>query len=163
MTERPFIRMRRRLGEPIAAPIWPNGFAPMDFTKPAEFHALLQLAYADGGGSVPAFEAWWRQLSGDSEYDPALCFLVCDDAGEFAAAAQCWTSAFVKDFAVHPRYRRRGCGRALLLHIFRVFQERGAQAVDLKVERDNPSGAAFFMKAWGWRGSRTECTTCRRH
>jgi ribosomal protein S18 acetylase RimI-like enzyme len=136
-------RMRRLLGETIAAPIWPDGLRLKDFTPAcaSDAHALMELAYAKGGGSVPAFEAWWRTLSQDCEYDPSLCFSLYDEQGRLVAFAQCWTGAFVKDLVVHPGFRRRGVGRALLLHIFGVFQKRGAAAVDLKVQRDNPSGA----------------------
>jgi ribosomal protein S18 acetylase RimI-like enzyme len=138
--------MRRALYEPLAAPIWPDGAHLKNFTPglAGDAHALLQLAYADGGGSVPAFEEWWTRLSGDGEYDPSLCFLACDADGNLAGFAQCWTLGFVKDFVVHPRHRRRGIGRVLLLHVFHVFQARGTQAVDLKVQADNPGALRFY-------------------
>ena len=141
--------MRRGLNESVEAPIWPVGVYLIAFTESyaSEVHALLELAYADSGGAVPSFEEWWPSLSQDSEYDPNLCFLVCDREGHLVGFAQCWSTAFVKDSVVHPRYRRRGIGRALLLHIFRVFQERGAEAVDLKVQTGNPSGAAQFYQS----------------
>jgi ribosomal protein S18 acetylase RimI-like enzyme len=50
---------------------------------------------------------------------------------------------------VHPRYRRRGIGRALLLHIFSVFQRRGFPAVDLKVLINNRSGAVQLYESLG--------------
>jgi ribosomal protein S18 acetylase RimI-like enzyme len=143
--------MRRPLGEAVAAPIWPDGLDLKDFTQDAarDAHALLELAYANGGGSVPAFQAWWRALSQDSEYDPDLCFPVYEEEEKLVGFAQCWTSAFVKDLVVHPDFCKRGIGRALLLHIFQVFQRRGARAVDLKVQPDNPSGAAQFYANLG--------------
>ena len=142
--------MRRLLGETIAAPIWSDGLHLKDFTPACarDIHALLELAYAKGGGSVPSFEAWWRALSQDSEYDPALCFPVYQEE-KLVGFAQCWTSAFVKDLVVHPDFRKRGIGRALLLHIFQVFQRWGARAVDLKVQPDNPSGAVRFYTSLG--------------
>jgi ribosomal protein S18 acetylase RimI-like enzyme len=151
MANLPYLRMRRRLGEVPEIPNWPRGlhaeaFAP---SRAAEAHALLALAYADGGGSVPSFEMWWSSLSQDPEYDAGLCFPVSDAEGRLVGFAQCWTTGFVKDFAVHPQHRRRGIGRALLLHIFSVFRERGAQAVDLKVRTDNPSGAVPFYEKLG--------------
>jgi ribosomal protein S18 acetylase RimI-like enzyme len=112
-------------------------------------HALLELAYADSEGSVSSFEEWWPSLAQDSEYDPTLCFLACDRAGSLVGFAQCWTTAFVKDLVVHPRYRRRGIGRALLLHIFSVFQRRGFPAVDLKVLINNRSGAVQLYESLG--------------
>jgi ribosomal protein S18 acetylase RimI-like enzyme len=149
--EVPHVRMSRPLGEPIETPNWPDGVYLEAFTAKhsADAHALLELTYTGGGGSVPPFDEWWSLLSRDSEYDPQLCFLARDDHGHLVAFAQCWNSAFVKDFVVHPRYQRRGIGRALLLHVFRIFQERHAQSVDLKVHIDSPSGAVQFYEGLG--------------
>jgi ribosomal protein S18 acetylase RimI-like enzyme len=149
--EVPYVLLRRDLGESVAEPVWPADINLTSFaeSRAADAHALLELAYADGGGSVPSFGEWWSRLSGDDEYDPALCFLLCDSDGSVVGFAQCWTTPFIKDFVVHPRHRRRGLGRALLLHIFRAFQDRGATAVDLKVHTDNPSGAVPLYESLG--------------
>ena len=143
--------MRRDLRAPIAAPHWPPGVTPALFssTRAAQVHALLELAYAKGGGGVAPFSQWWAALSTDSEYDPALCFLAQAGGNQIIGVAQCWTSAFVKDMAVHPDWRRQGVGRALLLQAFHVLRDRGANAVDLKVETDNPSGAIRFYEGLG--------------
>jgi ribosomal protein S18 acetylase RimI-like enzyme len=145
------VRMRQRLGETLEQPTWPGGVHLREFTENCawEAHALLTLAYANGGGSVPSFEKWWCSLSEDKEYDSNLCFPAYNEDGYLVGFAQCWRSAFVKDIVVHPRFRRRGVGRALLLHIFRVFQERGARTVDLKVEINNPSGAISLYESLG--------------
>lgn len=144
-------RMRRDLSEIVEAPVWPGDLCLQKFSEEhaAASHALLELSYAEGGGSVPDFAQWWSALSEDDEYDPDLCFLLCDRDGSAAAFAQCWTSDYIKDFVVHPRHRRRRVGRALLLHIFRAFRARGAEAVDLKVHIDNPSGAVQFYESLG--------------
>ena len=78
MNENAF-RLRRDLDAAMEAPAWPAGFScrtllPEDAP---EVHRLLQLAYTEGRG-VPDYAAWWASLSGDSEFDPALCFLVFD-------------------------------------------------------------------------------------
>jgi ribosomal protein S18 acetylase RimI-like enzyme len=108
-------------------------------------------AYARGGGYVEPFAIWWPSLIGDAEYDPALCFVAADEAGEIVGVAQCWTSAFVKDLAVAPTARRQGLGAALLCQAFHVFRERGAAHLDLKVEADNPTGALRLYRALGFR------------
>ena len=125
--------MRRSLTGPLEAAVWPDGTRLKPFSEGCarDCHALLELAYRDGGGSVPAFGAWWTSLSQDGEFDPALCF--------------------VKDLGVHPGHRRRGIGRALLTHIFQVFRLRGIEAVSLKVEASNPSGAVQFYQNLGMR------------
>jgi ribosomal protein S18 acetylase RimI-like enzyme len=144
--EPPYFQMRRHLGEPLMVPIWPKDVHLKNFTPglAGDAHALLELAYADGGGSVASFAAWWSALSGDSEYDPGLCFAAYDANGKLVGFAQCWKESFVKDFVVHPHHRRRGIGRALLWHIFQVFQARGAQTVDLKVHTANMAGIRLY-------------------
>ncbi|HZH26983.1 MAG TPA: N-acetyltransferase [Azospirillaceae bacterium] len=146
--------MRRVLdGSPIPAPEWPAGIRPVAFDPaihPMPAHRLLVQAYAKGGGSVGAFDNWWNALRTDDEYDPNLCFVaVAETDRAVVGFAQCWSSAFVKDIAVSPRFRRQGMGRALLLEVFRAFRGRGAGSVDLKVEANNPSGAVRFYQAMG--------------
>jgi ribosomal protein S18 acetylase RimI-like enzyme len=144
-------RLRRDLTEEIADPAWPAGFHLRAFSAedaPAAHH-LMQTAYAQGGGSVGAFEAWWPGLRDDAEFDASLCFLAIDGAGEIAGVAQCWTSGFIKDLVVHPRARRRGLAEALMLTAFQAFRRRGASHVDLKVETDNPTGAVRLYRRLG--------------
>lgn len=147
MTESPgVLRLRRALDDDVEAPILPSRvrFCAFDSSQAKHVHTLLDLAYANGEGSVSAFADWWEALSGDAEYDPALCILACDGDGRLVGVAQCWTSAFVKDLAVHPQWRRCGVGRALLLQVFATFRRRGAPAVDLKVRVDNADALAFY-------------------
>lgn len=144
----PALRMRRLLIAPVPSPDWPEGAQLLTFAPEyaASVHALLAAAYANGGGSVPPFSVWWTALSHDTEFDAALCFVAQDETGRMIGVAQCWSSAFVKDLAIHPDWRRRGLGRALLLHAFHVFRERGAGAVDLKVEAGNAAAMALYER-----------------
>ena len=138
--------MTRDLDAPIPAPVWPDE-TTVRALKPGDeghLHALLTQAYATGGSSIPAFGTWRRELFEDEEFDAALCFLAVDDGGRLLGAAQCWTSAFVKDLAVRADQRRKGIGRALLLTAFQAFAERGEPAVDLKVHDDNAPALAFY-------------------
>jgi ribosomal protein S18 acetylase RimI-like enzyme len=96
---------------------------------------------------VEPFAIWWPSLRGDSEYDPALCFVAANGQDDILGVAQCWTSAFVKDLAVVPAARRHGLGSALLCHAFRIFRDRGAAFLDLKVDADNPSGALRLYRS----------------
>jgi ribosomal protein S18 acetylase RimI-like enzyme len=150
MTERLVLRMRRSLAEPVPETVWPAGIGLIPF-KPdlhaGQVHALLVEAYARGGGYVEPFAIWWPNLRDDPEYDPTLCFIAADEQGEILGVAQCWTSAFIKDLAVAPAMRRQGLGSALLCHTLRVFSERGAFFVDLKVDTGNPSGALRLYRS----------------
>jgi ribosomal protein S18 acetylase RimI-like enzyme len=144
-------RLRRDLTDTVSDPIWPAGFSARTFTAEDApgVHRLMQIAYAKGGGSVGAFDAWWPGVRDDGEFDAGLCFLAIDGAGAIVGAAQCWTSAYVKDLVVHPDARRRGLAEALLLTAFQAFRRRGATHVDLKVELDNPTGAVRLYRRLG--------------
>lgn len=146
-------RLRRDLASAVADPVWPAGVSLRIFTAedaPA-VHRLMQVAYANGGGRVGAFDQWWPAVRDDGEFDASLCFLAVDGRGEILGAAQCWTSALIKDLVVHPDARRRGIAEALLLTAFGAFRRRGATGVDLKVELDNPSGAVRLYRRLGMR------------
>lgn len=146
------LHLRRTFGvSPEEAP-WPKGTRLKSFdpvSDPMAIHRLLAAAYSDGGGCVSGFSEWWKALSTDEEFDPTLVFVAVDPAGRIVGVAQCWTSAFVKDLAVAAEWRRRGLAAALLTYAFKVFFERGARAVNLKVEVNNPSGAVRLYQALG--------------
>jgi ribosomal protein S18 acetylase RimI-like enzyme len=145
--------MRRSLTEPLPKPVWPEGIRLVPFEPERhapEIHALLVAAYAKGGGYVEPFNIWWPSLKGDSEYDPAFCFIAADEQDRVVGVAQCWTSAFIKDLAVQPDRRGQGLGSALILEALQAFQQCGATHVDLKVNADNPSGALRLYRSHGF-------------
>ncbi|WP_150769478.1 GNAT family N-acetyltransferase [Pseudomonas fluorescens] len=130
--------MRRDLAEAVPAVRWPTGIQLTRY-RPGlaeAVHHLMALGHRDGGGRVPVLVQWQRQFETDPEYDPDLC-LIALDADGVVAVCQCWTSAYIKNLVVHPRARRQGLGRALLLQAFEVFQQRREGFVDLKVLEDN--------------------------
>jgi ribosomal protein S18 acetylase RimI-like enzyme len=130
--------MRRDLGKDAPDAPWPQDIELRTYSveMAADVHHLMQLGYREGGGRVPALDAWQRQFETDPEYDPSLC-LIARDAEGVVGVAQCWTSAYIKNLVVHPRMQGRGLGRALLLNAFKVFQQRREGFVDLKVLEDN--------------------------
>jgi ribosomal protein S18 acetylase RimI-like enzyme len=48
--------------------------------------------------------------------------------------------------AVTPRFRGRGCGRALVDHVERLLLERGCPKVNLQVRATNREAAAFYRR-----------------
>lgn len=142
------IRLRKRLGGHGPAPEIPAGFRLKRFTSEdaSALHALLVEAFDDEN---PDFVAWWRNLSGDAEYDPELIFLAVDGQGRLAAAAQCWTSGFVKDLATACFARGLGLGQALMLTVFAAFERRGAAHVDLKTSVIENAAAVRLYRRLG--------------
>jgi ribosomal protein S18 acetylase RimI-like enzyme len=145
------LRMRAELVPAHRRPTWPPGVHVRTWRSrdAASVHALLVHGYRGGGGSVKPFDDWLAEITGDEEFDPALCFVAASDRG-LAGTALCWTSAFVKDLVVHESWRRRGLGEALLLSVFASFADRGADAVELKVESTN-LGARRLYERVGFR------------
>jgi ribosomal protein S18 acetylase RimI-like enzyme len=142
------IRLVRDLAIAVGDARWPEGVALVPFRAALapQAHALLQRAYATGGGSVPAeFDTWWAQTRHDSEFDANLCFVAAARA-EPVGFALCWTSAFIKDIVVDPAFQRQGIGEALLLTAFNAFARRGAKAVTLKAHVDNVDALRLYRR-----------------
>ena len=143
------LRMRRELSGATEAPQWPPGIVVRTLGQKPDrklvqaAHGVLEAGFWEGGGGAPIFRQWWKALRRDREFDPELVLLAIEGA-DVIGLAQCWTSAFVKDLAVHPRVRRRGIGRALMLAAFNAFAARGAAHVDLKVREDNTAAIALY-------------------
>ncbi len=133
-----FQLLRRDLTGSLPAPQWPAGTQLdhyRDELAPA-IHAVLRMTQHQRGGRVPNLDTWRQQFTRDAEFDPSLC-LVASNAKGILGVALCWTSAFIQHLVVHPCAQRQGLGRALLLHSFQVFKQRGEPWVDLKVLESN--------------------------
>jgi ribosomal protein S18 acetylase RimI-like enzyme len=140
--------MRRDLGKDAPDAPWPQDIELCTYSVElaVDVHHLMQLGYREGGGRVPALDAWQQQFETDPEYDSTLCF-IARDGEAVVGVAQCWTSAYIKNLVVHPRMQGRGLGRALLLHAFKVFQQRREGFVDLKVLEDNQRAQRLYESA----------------
>ncbi|MES0101887.1 GNAT family N-acetyltransferase [Mesorhizobium sp. M0019] len=141
------IRLRKIFDDTLLAPRWPEGFFMRGFeaADALALHTLLTAVFDDGADGP--FDEWWPRISGDAEFDPALCFLVIDGKGRLAGAALCWTRAFVKDLAVHPEARGKGIAEALMRHAFAVFHARGAAHVDLKTNTvENAAAVRLYQR-----------------
>ncbi|WP_150654726.1 GNAT family N-acetyltransferase [Pseudomonas fluorescens] len=140
--------MRRNLAEGVPAITWPQGIVLSNYRPDlAEaVHRLMELGYQQGGGRVPALDVWQQRFETDPEYDPSLCFIALDAEG-LVGVCQCWTSAYIKNLVVHPRAQGQGLGRALLLHAFKIFQQRREGFVDLKVLEDNLRAQRLYENA----------------
>ena len=138
-------------------PRWPEGVRVRTFRAEdaPDVKALLDLAYAaEPDYRPPPFQEWRRVMLGDPSFDPSVWFLAESDDG-LAGAALNWREGYVKDLVVHPGWRRRGLGEALMRHTFRTFQGRGAERLTLKTDDVNPTQAWRLYERLGMRTERT--------
>jgi ribosomal protein S18 acetylase RimI-like enzyme len=141
--------LTRDLTRPIAEPVWPDevSLVPFSATLAPKAHALMQAAYANGGGSVPPdFDSWWAATRHDPEFDAGLCFVAAAN-GEPIGFSLCWTPGFVKDLVVHPDWQGRGIGTALLRTALQAFASRGLRQAALKVQTDNIRARRLYAEA----------------
>lgn len=140
--------MRRNLAEAVPAITWPQGIDLVEYhpEQAEDVHRLMEQGYREGGGRVPALDVWQQRFETDPEYDPSLCFIALD-GDIIVGVCQCWTSAYIKNLVVHPQAQGLGLGRALLLHAFKMFQDRREGFVDLKVLEDNLRAQRLYESA----------------
>lgn len=53
-------------------------------------------------------------------------------------------SGYVDDLYVAPRFRRTGCGRALMQRLFDDSRDRGCRSLQVEVGRDNAAALALY-------------------
>ena len=140
--------LRRDLTGSLPAPQWPADTRLDHYHEelaPA-IHAVLHMTQEQGGGRVANLDTWQQQFVTDAEFDPTLC-LVASNGDGILGVAQCWTSALIKHLCIHPCAQGPGLGRALLLHSFQVFKQRGEPYVDLKVRESNLRARQLYESA----------------
>jgi mycothiol synthase len=155
---RHFYRMRIELDAEPAAPEWPEGLTvrsttPDDAQRVYEAH---QESFEDHWEHVRIpFHEWEHWLMREG-YDPSLWFLA-EDAGEIAGLSLCREQdgekgvGWVSVLGVREPWRRKGLGRALLLHSFHEFRQRGFYAAALGVDAESLTGANRLYESAGMR------------
>ena len=141
----------------IPAPAWPDGVEVRTFREEDahEVKDLLDLAYKEEFHHTPAvFENWRRFMLEDPMFDPEAWFLAVAE-GRIVAAALNWDEGYVKDLVVHPDWRGRGLGKALMLQTFGEFSRRGLPRVTLKTDSNNPTSAWRLYERVGMKTERT--------
>ncbi len=153
---RHFFRMEVDLTKEPPAPDWPEGISVRTY-RSDDTRAVYKAnadAFADHWDFVPlAFEMWEEMFLRSAEFDPKLWF-IAEDAGEIAGISLCRSerrpeTGHVNILGVRPGWRRRGLGRALLLHSFRELRDRGRLKADLGVDAENTTGAVQLYERAG--------------
>jgi GNAT superfamily N-acetyltransferase len=117
------------------------------------FHAALDESFRDHWEhhSTP-FEEWWERHSANPNRDLSLWFFI-RDGDEIVAVARNEANrnggGYVGALGVRRPWRGKGYAKALLLHTFREFYERGMSRVTLGVDASNPTGATHLYERVG--------------
>jgi GNAT superfamily N-acetyltransferase len=117
------------------------------------FHDALDEAFQDHWEhhSRP-FEEWWETHSKNPNLDLSVWFLI-RDGDEIAAVSRNEANrnggGYIGALGVRRQWRGKGYAKALLLHSFREFYERGMPRVTLGVDAENPTGATHLYERVG--------------
>jgi len=142
-------RMLIDLAEPTPDPSWPEAIEARTFELGDErvFYEMHQDAFRDSWEPIEEpYDEWAHWLLSPPAFVPDLWFLAHEN-GEPVGIAICHPHASVPDhgwiriLGVKRAWRRRGVGRALLLHAFAEFRSRGLVAAGLGVDAESLTGA----------------------
>lgn len=149
-------RMRIEFDGELEEPRPPEGVRIRSMTPDdiAVAHATHQETFEDMWGFFPTpLEEWQHWFLGD-DHDWSLFFLAEAD-GEAAGVALCRRKPTEPDIGavrivgVRRPWRRKGVGRALMLHAFHEFRRRGMRGASLGVDAESLTGAQRLYASVG--------------
>jgi mycothiol synthase len=151
-------RMAADLAAEPAVPEWPDGIAVRTFRAGDDDRGLYEVqeeTFADQFDHEPMDYEEWRHWTFGQAFDPDLVFLA-EEGGELAGIVIARPErsgdeslGWISVLGVRRPWRRRGLGRALLLHTFRELRARGKPRVALGVDGSNPTGAVGLYERAG--------------
>lgn len=142
-------RMRIDLNRPAVEPMWPQGVDVRTFLPGDEhvFHETQQETFRDSWEPIEeSFDEWAHWALEPRVLVPDLWFLAVEGT-EPAGIAICNRHpgapelGRVQVLGVRRPWRKRGVGRALLLHAFTAFRRRGLTGAILGVDAESLTGA----------------------
>jgi len=140
-TDESTVRMARDLAEAIPVPQLPQGFQIRIVKGVREAETIASLHRAAFGTDYMT-TAKRLAIMNTSDYDPTLDLVVVAPDGMLAAYCTCSLNPLVRagsadTVATHPRFRRLGLARALLLTALKLLKERGMKSVSLGTSGEN--------------------------
>ncbi len=165
-------RMRISLREPFAAPENPPGIQVRSLQNEPDLNSCLFAlweSFEDHWGHSPepfeSFAARSRSFfHNDPSMDPSICLLALED-GQPAGGALCRQDAngeaglgWINMLGVRRAWRKRGLGKALLLHAFTRLRSIGMDRAGLDVDSESLTGALRLYEAAGLRTVRSTVT-----
>jgi len=155
----------------VPEPDWPEGISVRTVDPDVDDEALVSAhrdAFSEHYGYLEQpFEtelAELRHWLAADDFEADLWF-VAEEGDTIAGFCCCYAEApgdtersLVDVLGVRPAWRRRGIGKALLLHAFGVFSSRGTRGAVLTVDTENTTDALRVYEIAGMRCSRSHLT-----
>jgi ribosomal protein S18 acetylase RimI-like enzyme len=152
-------RMEVELDRPTPPPELPESARVRTFRPGDErtFYELEQETFADTWEpDAESYEEWSHWMLQPPAFAPDLWLLaVAGEHEEPVGLAVCHPHpgrpelGWVRVLGVRRDWRRRGLGRALLLHAFGAFRDRGLTRAGLGVDATSPTGANRLYESVG--------------
>lgn len=153
-----FLIMEMMMTEPPPAPEWVEGIQVRSFIpgqdEQATFRADEEAAEDKGYHQPLDFAGWSRRMGlGSERFDPGLWFLACDN-DDIAGVALNYhdrrsDTGWVDHLGVRRAWRKKGIGKALLLHTFGAFYRRGVNHIKLSVDSKSLTSAPHLYESVG--------------
>jgi ribosomal protein S18 acetylase RimI-like enzyme len=156
-------RMRIDFEGDTPEPEWPDGVTARSGTAgdAQAAYETQQETFRDSWAFNPTpMDEWAHWMTNYESFDPALWF-IAEEGDEIAGVSLCRfheaddSLGYVRVLGVRRPWRRRGLGKALLLHSFRELQARGATAMALGVDAESLTGAHKLYESVGMEVVRT--------
>jgi mycothiol synthase len=158
---RHFWRMEIEMSQAPIAPEWPDEITVRTIVPEQEsraVYAAIEEAFQDHWGHMEGSFDEWKHWTIDREsFDPTLWFIAFD-GNDIAGISLCniqEDAGWVDTLGVRRPWRRKGLGRALLLHSFGEFYRRGQKNVVLTVDSQNLTDATRLYERAGMHVERT--------
>lgn len=140
--------MERRRGHPrctkVHTPVGRPGTVPIGDGAPTDLRALVELDRLCFGDRAWPARAWWEVLN-----EPGWTLRVVRGGGSVVAAAVLLPATPVSSLAsiaVHPAWRRRGLGMALLDDAIGLTRRAGSRWLSLNVDRDHVAARRLYRR-----------------
>lgn len=151
---RTFWRMEIEMSDAPPEPVLTDGITIRTYDPERDARAVFEAtddAFADHWNHVPMSYDEWIARTRRPDFDPTLWFVALD-GDEIAGTSLCRVQVdmgWVGTLGVRRAWRRRGLGRALLLHSFGAWWRRGQPHVGLGVDASSLTGATRLYESAG--------------
>jgi len=153
-----FLIMELTLTEPPLPSQWPDGISVRTFVKDQDEMVTYETdeeASKDKGYHDPlSYEGWVKRMGMEKEsFNPGLWFLACEGHEVAGVALNVFAkesnTGWVDHLSVRQTWRKRGIGKALLLHSFTEFYWRGIHQLKLSVDSKSLTNAPRLYESVG--------------